>query len=128
MPDPNPRHTKRFGVIALAVTLLLAGVVSLYASSSPDGLEKVAGDTGFIGTAKGHASDGSPLAGYEASFVGGPLGQTIAGIVGVLVTLALFYALVRFLRRREPQQADQQPVADRPAGQSAEQPADRPLA
>jgi len=97
----RPRHLGRFALIALAVILLLAGVVSLYASSSPDGLQKVAGDTGFLGAAKGHATDGSPLAGYRASFVDGPLGRTVAGVVGVLVTLAIFYALVRFLRRRD---------------------------
>ena len=33
---------KKFYVIGLFVTLVLAGVVSFYASSSPDGLEKVA--------------------------------------------------------------------------------------
>ncbi len=39
--------------IGLAVSLLLAGVVSYYASSSPDGLEKVAEDIGFIDVRRG---------------------------------------------------------------------------
>jgi len=95
-------RSRRFVLIALAVTLVLAGAVSLFASSSPDGLEKVAADKGFIDTATDHASAGSPLADYQASFLDGPLGKTVAGIVGVLVTLALFYGLTRLLRRRQP--------------------------
>jgi hypothetical protein len=95
-------RNRRFALIALAVTFVLAGVVSLFASGSPDGLEKVAQDKGFIDTATGHTSAGSPLADYQASFFDGPLGQSIAGVVGVLVTLALFYGLIRVLRRRQP--------------------------
>ncbi len=95
-------RNRRVALIALAVTLVLAGVVSLFASGSPDGLEKVAEDKGFIDTATDHATGGSPLADYQASFLDGPLGRSIAGVVGVLVTLALFYGLTRLLRRRQP--------------------------
>ncbi|MFZ0157678.1 MAG: PDGLE domain-containing protein [Kineosporiaceae bacterium] len=95
-------RSRRFVLIALAATLVLAGAVSLFASSAPDGLMRVAEDKGFIDTATDHASSGSPLAGYHASFLDGPLGKTVAGIVGVLVTLALFYGLTRLLRRRQP--------------------------
>ena len=55
--------------IGLAVSLLLAGVVSYYASSSPDGLEKVAGDIGFIESAEDSAVAGSPLSDYGVSGV-----------------------------------------------------------
>lgn len=93
---------RRFVLAALAVALLVAGGLSLLASSSPDGLEKVADDTGFADTAVDGATAGSPLADYQAGFVDGPFGQTLAGVIGVLITLALFYGLVRLLRRREP--------------------------
>ena len=39
---------KNFLLAGLLASLLLAGVASFYASSSPDGLEKVAEDIGFI--------------------------------------------------------------------------------
>jgi cobalt/nickel transport protein len=43
---------RKFIIIGLLLSVLLAGGASFYASSSPDGLEKVAGDIGFIDTAK----------------------------------------------------------------------------
>ena len=39
---------RKFYASALLVSALLAGGASFYASSSPDGLEKVAEDIGFI--------------------------------------------------------------------------------
>jgi cobalt/nickel transport system permease protein/cobalt/nickel transport protein len=94
--------TRRFAITALIVTFLVAGALSLFASTSPDGLERVAADTGVLGTATDHGAAGAPLAGYHASFIGGRLGQSVAGIVGVILVLALFGGLTRLLRRREP--------------------------
>ena len=47
---------KTFLISGFIASLFLAGVVSFYASSSPDGLEKVAGDIGFIDSAKEHTN------------------------------------------------------------------------
>ena len=58
--------TKVFVIGALIVTLLLAGVVSFYASSSPDGLNKVAADHGLADNEKDSATAHSPLA--DSSF------------------------------------------------------------
>ena len=52
------------------VALLLAGVVSFYASSSPDGLNRVAQDHGFAQTAKDHEAARGPFAGYATKDVG----------------------------------------------------------
>ena len=52
-------------LVGLAVALLLAGVVSYYASSSPDGLEFVAEKLGFMDAAADHLAESSPLADYE---------------------------------------------------------------
>ena len=49
-------------VAGFAVSLALAGGVSYYASSQPDGLEKVAGDVGFLDSAEESAVKDSPLA------------------------------------------------------------------
>ncbi len=42
--------------VGIVVSLFIAGFVSFYASSSPDGLEKVAEDQGFIETAQDSAN------------------------------------------------------------------------
>ena len=55
---------KKFLAAGFLVSLFLAGVVSFYASSDPDGLEKVAEDIGFIETAKDHTYADGALADY----------------------------------------------------------------
>ncbi len=98
----RPRtSTRTLVLVGLAVCLLLAGVVSAYASSSPDGLERVAETLGFVDTATNHAAAGSPLADYQAAGVDDSrLSGGLAGVVGVAVTGALAFALVFLLRRR----------------------------
>lgn len=87
----------------LLVALLLAGVVSFYASGSPDGLERVAEDHGFIDTADEHATAGSPLADYQASGIeDSRLSGGAAGVAGALVVLVLAGGLTFVLRRRKP--------------------------
>jgi len=84
------------------VSLLLAGVVSFFASDSPDGLEHVAETEGFADTARDHAFGGFALADYGD--VGGiPVG--IAGILGVLLTVAVGMLVFRAVRRRSREDA-----------------------
>ena len=85
----------------LALSLVLAGGVSYYASSQPDGLEKVAGDVGFLASAKESAVEDSPLAGYGVAGIENErISGGLAGVIGVASTAAisfgLFYALRRF--------------------------------
>ncbi len=87
----------------LLVSLLLAGVVSFYADSDPDGLTKVSEDKGFADTEKDHAASEGPFAGYGSSFINDErLSGGFAGIVGVLVVLGLAGGLAYVVRRREP--------------------------
>lgn len=87
--------------IGLAASLLLAGVVSYYASSSPDGLEKVAEDIGFIDSAEDSAVADSPLSDYGVSGVADErLSVGLAGVVGVLLTAAIAFGLFMWLGRR----------------------------
>ena len=85
----------------LILSLVLAGGASFYASSQPDGLEKVAGDIGFLDSAKESAVDDSPRAGYGVAGVENErISGGLAGVIGVASTAAisfgLFYALRRF--------------------------------
>jgi cobalt/nickel transport protein len=85
----------------LLVTLLLAGVVSHYASDSPDGLNRVAQDQGFSATERQHAADDSPLAGYDSSGIDDPrLSGGVAGVAGVVVVLLLAGGVAYAVRRR----------------------------
>jgi hypothetical protein len=87
--------------LALVVVLLLGGVVSHYASRSPDGLSRVADDQGISRVQKQHAADDSPLAGYSVRGLGDDrLSRGIAGVVGVGVVLLLGTGLTRVVRRR----------------------------
>jgi len=87
--------------IALGVVLLLGGVVSHYASSSPDGLSRVADDHGISRATTQHATDDSPLAGYSVRGLGGDrLSRGVAGVVGIGVVLLLGTGLTRVVRRR----------------------------
>ncbi len=82
------RRTTGFVLAGLLVTLLVAGVGSWYASSSPDGLESAAEQAGFADTARDSAAAGSPLADYGVSGIDSDrLSGGLAGVVGVLVTL-----------------------------------------
>lgn len=104
---------RAFLVVGLLVAFLLAGIVSGFASSSPDGLEKVAEDKGFVGTAKDHPLAGSPVADYGVSGVDDErLGGGLAGVIGVVVTLSVGGALFLALRRRGASAAEAPPAAD----------------
>jgi cobalt/nickel transport protein len=95
--------TRRFFVVALLASLLVAGVASYYASSHPDGLEYVAEQTGFIDSAEDSATADSPLADYQTSGVDDArVSGGLAGVIGVVVMLALSTGLFWVIRRREP--------------------------
>ncbi|MEU0115539.1 energy-coupling factor ABC transporter permease [Streptomyces bobili] len=88
-------------VTGLATSLLLAGFVSFYASSSPDGLEKVAADKGIDTKAEGHAVSGSPLADYGVKDVtDARLSGGLAGVIGVGVTVVAGSTVFWAVRRR----------------------------
>lgn len=96
--------TRRFTILGVVVALLVAGLLSIYASKSPDGLQHVAETKGFSQTeTQHHAADG-PLAGYEAKGVtSSHLSKGVAGVVGVGVVGVLMGGLVLVLRRRPEQ-------------------------
>ena len=92
---------KKFYTFALIVCLGLAGGVSFYASSHPDGLEKVAEDVGFIETAKDNANADTPLLDYEVSGVENDrISKGLAGVIGVLGTAAVSGGLFLLIRRK----------------------------
>jgi len=79
-------NARKFLLIGFLASVLLAGVVSYYASSSPDGLEKAAEDVGFLDEATDSAVADSPLADYAVSGVDNErVSVALAGVLGVIV-------------------------------------------
>ena len=92
---------KTFLISGFVASLFLAGIVSFYASSHPDGLEKVAGDIGFLETAKDHANSGSALADYGVKGIENErLSVGAAGVIGVIATGAVSGGLFLLLSRK----------------------------
>ncbi|MEV8035853.1 energy-coupling factor ABC transporter permease [Streptomyces sp. NPDC002742] len=92
---------RKVWITGLVTSLVLAGFVSFYASSNPDGLEKVAKDKGIDTRTGKHATGDSPLAGYgvkdisDARVSGG-----LAGVIGVGVTVVAGTGVFWTVRRR----------------------------
>jgi hypothetical protein len=94
----------------LLVALVVAGVLSGFASGDPDGLERVSIDEGFDETAADHALADAPLADYAVEGVeDGRLSTGLAGVIGVLITLAvagaLFYGIRLYGRMHRAKEA-----------------------
>jgi cobalt/nickel transport protein len=78
---------RKFYIAGFIVSLFLAGVVSFYASSDPDGLERVAEDIGFIETAKDHSNADGTLAEYGVKGIENERASVgVAGVIGVIGT------------------------------------------
>lgn len=93
--------TKALVTAGVVIALLLAGVVSFYASGSPDGLERVAEDQGFGHTAEDSPVGDSPLADYGTRGIENErLSTAVAGVAGVGLTLAAGAGLASLTRRR----------------------------
>jgi cobalt/nickel transport system permease protein len=83
-------------LITLAVVLL-----SPFASASPDGLERVASDIGFLNTAQSASYQVIPD--YTIPFLGEtPISTIVAGVIGVIVVLAIAFVTGRSLQSRKP--------------------------
>jgi cobalt/nickel transport system permease protein/cobalt/nickel transport protein len=85
----------------LAVALALAFFVSPLASNAPDGLNKVAEDTGLASTERGHPLADTSLDGYSVDGVEDEgLAKGLAGVLGVAATFALTGLTFALLRRK----------------------------
>jgi len=108
----------------LVAALVVAGVVSAFASDAPDGLTAVSQDKGFASLEEESAAGGSPFAGYETRGVEDKgLSPALAGVVGVGVTFLLGGGLFLLVRGRSHPHAsaggDVDDRADRPADGAA---------
>jgi hypothetical protein len=82
-------------VLIAAVTV---GLASLFTSASPDGLQKIATDLGFI--SKSASAPFQLFAGYKIFGLTGSLGTLVAGLLGVFVVIAVIILLNRIASKR----------------------------
>lgn len=93
---------RRFIIVGAIVSLFLAAFLSFYASSNPDGLEKVGESIGFIETAKDSAVADSPLADYGVEGVeDARISGALAGVIGLAVTAAVSYGVFALVKRKQ---------------------------
>ncbi len=97
-------RTRVFVVLALALAIGLALFASPYASSAPDGLNKVAESKGFLDDGRLHRfQDSSPIPGYAFPGIDDPrIAKGLAGFVGTLLVASLSTGVLLFVRRRRP--------------------------
>ncbi|WP_424213338.1 energy-coupling factor ABC transporter permease [Streptomyces sp. BI20] len=102
------RSVGKLWAVGLVIALVLAGFVSAFASSSPDGLEKVAADHGIDERARDSATAGSPLADYGFSGItDAAVGGGLAGVIGVGATIVVGSGVFWAVRRRRDGAADE---------------------
>lgn len=84
----------------LLVALIIAAVLSPFASSSPDGLERVAEDLGFLHKGEGEPMLKSPIPDYVLPGIGSEsVGTAAAGVIGTLGTFAVMYGLAKLVKK-----------------------------
>ncbi len=94
---------KRILIVGGLVAVVLAAVLSFYASAQPDGLNKVAADHGIAAQQRESATSTSPLAGYSLTGLGNErTGGAAAGLIGLAVTAAAGFGLFYLIRARRP--------------------------
>ena len=100
----NDRSRSSWVVIALALVIIVVVAAALFASGDPDGLERVAEDTGFL-----DAGEGSPftiIADYVFPGLDGPAATIVAGLIGVAVVFVAVWLVGRLLARRRSGRTD----------------------
>jgi cobalt/nickel transport protein len=98
----------RYGIFlaaGLSVSLALAVLLSPWASSSPDGLERVAKDKGFLEKAEATEPlwQASPAPDYRVPGVPREgVSTALAGLLGTAITFGAAWLLGRAVARRRP--------------------------
>jgi len=91
---------KRNIIFGLLIALLLAILISPFASSWPDGLEKVAEDKGFLEKGEVQPVLTSPIPDYTWPGIGSEkIATSMAGIIGTLIVFGMGYGVAALLKK-----------------------------
>ena len=97
----RPKVTARtFAIGGVITAMVVAMVVSQFASGDPDGLERIAADKGFAARGGDHALGSSVFADYATSGIdNATVSLAVAGLAGVTLTLLVGFGIVSASRR-----------------------------
>jgi len=98
-----------FILAVLAASIAVAGLLSPLASRSPDGLERVAADKGFIEKGEGGSVwKWTPIPDYELPGIkNGSISTASAGIIGTLAVFGGAYGIARVLKRKRTRRLEE---------------------
>lgn len=99
-PDLLPSDQPKFNKLLMPIVsiLLIAGVLSLFASSFPDGLEKVAENLGFIDLAENiKISLNTPFSDYQIEGINPKLGTSLTGLFGTTICFTSSFLISKFI-------------------------------
>lgn len=87
-------------LIGLAAALILAVAISPFASSSPDGLERVAEDKGFLEKGEAEPLVSSPIPDYSMPGIKDErIATSLGGAAGTLIVFGLGYGVAAAIAR-----------------------------
>lgn len=100
-------------IVGLVGSVVIGGLATVFASSSPDGLERVTGDLGIEG--QDSATADSPFAEYETEGIDNERSSAaVALVVGVGATALLGFGLFRVLSSGQRKEDGPALPSDRP--------------
>ena len=95
---------KKIIFTGLIVSFFLVLFISPFASSSPDGLERVATNIGFIEKGEGHNIVKSPFPDYLTPGIKKEkVSTSVAGIIGTVIVFGLAYGVSALVGKKERQ-------------------------
>jgi hypothetical protein len=95
---PRGLVARYWWVVGLAIAAAVVVVAAFLTSRDPDGLQRVAGDQGFAGSAQQAPFEIIP--GYSIPGVDADVARIVAGIIGIAVVFAVVLVVGRVLARR----------------------------
>ena len=114
-PHAPTRSVRAFTIGGLLVAFVFAMVVAQFADADPDGLEKVAEETGIATVAEDHPLGDSIFADYATRGIGNErVSLAVAGAAGTLLTLAVGWGL--FLATGDRRRGRRRPEDRTPTG------------
>lgn len=93
---------RRKDIIAgIIIIVALSALFIPFASESPDGLEKVASDKGFLSSTSGTASSPftAPFPDYRVPGMGDKTAGVVSGIAGALAMFCIGWGIAALLRK-----------------------------
>ena len=103
LANRKPISTLTFLIGGIGVAMLFAVVISQFAGTSPDGLERVAQDTGFAASAEESAVADTLFSGYATEGIGNEtMSLAVAGASGAIITALVGYGLISAVHLRRP--------------------------